>query len=220
MKESKGITDRQRKESIVTRSQLGSKRTLREELNKNLTQRSSEDSSGDDFDVFQIDDKMSNEKKAEQNQSIKEKKADNENNKFEKKSKLVKESRGTIDRQGQEKVVKYSQLETPREQLNKNLSQRSEDNINNNNFEDSQADDEMSNENTAEQNQTIEEMGTNDEKNKSEKKSKHVSSKNIEYAKPDANKITVNITVKTLQISRSKANTLAMSQASVAVIVS
>ena len=78
----------------------------------------------------------------------------------------------------------------------------------------------MSNENTAEQNQSIEEMNTNKENNKSGKKSKHGSSKNIEYAKPDANKITVNITVKILQISRSKANTLAISQASVAVIVS
>ena len=119
MKENKGRIDRQRKESVVTRSQLESKQTLREEFNKNLSQRSEDDSSSDDFDVFQIDDEMSNEEKAEQNQPIEEKKINNEKNKSEKKSKLVKESIGTTDRHRKENAVTISQLETPREQLNK-----------------------------------------------------------------------------------------------------
>ena len=203
MKESRGTTDRQRNEVVVTRSQFESRQALREQLNKNLSQRSNDEKSTNDFDVSHIDGEIGFESIAEQNESIEEIKTDNDKNESAKKSNLVKASRGTTERQRNGKIFTHIQSENRQALSDKNLSQRSDDENNSEDYDVSQIDGEISKENTAEQNESVEETKTDIDKNKSAKKSKHISTKNTEYAKPDANKITINITVKTLQISRS-----------------
>ena len=220
MKESSGTTDRKRNEVVVTRSRFESRQAVREQLNKNLSRRSNDEMSTNDFDISQIDGEIGFKITAEQNESVEDMKTDNDKNKSEKKSNLVKASKGTTERQRNGKVFTHSQSENSQALSDKNLIQSSDDENSSEDFDVSQIDGEISNNNTAEQNESIEETKTDIDKNKSAKKSKHIRTKNTEYAKPDANKITINITVKTLQISRSKANTLAMSQASITVIVS
>ena len=105
----------------------------------------------------------------------------------------MKASKGTTERQRNGKVFTHSQYENRQALSDKNLSQRSDDENSSEDFDVSQIDDEICNENTAEQNESIEETKTDIDKNKSAKKSKHISTKNIEYAKPDANKITINM---------------------------
>ena len=220
MKESRSTTDRQKKEVVVTRSQFESRQALREQLNKNLSRRSNDEMSTNDFDVSQTDGEIGFKITAEKNESVEEMITDNDKNKSEKKSNLVKASKGATERQRNGKVFTHSQSENRQALRDKNLTQRSDDENSSEDFDVSQIDGGISNNNTAEQNESVKEMKTDIDKNKSTKKPKHISTKNTEYARPDANKITINITVKTLQISRSKANTLAMSQASVTVIVS
>lgn len=78
VKESRSTADRQKNEVVVTRSQFESRQALREQLNNNLSRRSNDEMSTNDFDVSQTDDEIGFKITAEKNESVEEMKTDND----------------------------------------------------------------------------------------------------------------------------------------------
>ena len=216
VKSSKEIIDRKRREDVVTRSHFENRQAIREQLNNNRSQRSDHDMSDVDFEPSQINSEIYSEGKAVRNNASEEVNSANETKRLSKKLKLVKSRKGSSD--SVENIVTNSQSENRDavcEQLNENISQRSDDDMSN----DSQINSEI-NEDKANKNNLTQEVNNANETNITEKKKKRQTCKVTEYAKPDEHIVTITITVKTLQMSRSKPNTLSMSQATVAVITS
>lgn len=208
MKSSKEIADRQKREDIITRSQFENRQAIREQLNDNITERSDHDMSDGDFEPSQINGEFYSESRADLNNATEEVNSANDTKKIAKKLSMVKSRKESSD--SRENVVIFSQLG----QLNENLSQRSDDDMNNN---DSQINS-VINEGKANRNDL--EVNNVNETNITEKITKCQTPQTTEYAKPDKNRVTITITVKTLQMSRSKPNTMSMSQANVGVITS
>lgn len=211
MESSKEIADPQRREDVVTRSHFENRQAIREQLNNKRSQRSDHDVSDGDFEPSQINSEIYSEGRAEEVNSA------NETKRLPKKVKVVKSRKESSD--STENIATNSQSENRDavfDQLNDNISQRSDDDMSNN---DSQINSEI-NEDTAKKKNLSQEVNNVNEINVTEKKKKRQTSKATDYAKPDANIVTITITVKTLQMSRSKPNTLSMSQAIVAVITS
>ena len=167
MKSSIEIADHQKRENIITRSQFENRQAKREQQNNNVNERSDHDMSDCDFEPSQINSEIYSEGRAVQNNVTEEVNSANETKRLPKKVRLVKSRKESSDTS--ENIATNSQSENRDavfDQLNDNISQRSDDDMSNN---DSQIYSEI-NEDTAKKNNLTQEVNNVNDINVTEKK--------------------------------------------------